>query len=331
MTTLDTRPPQPEEKPKRRLSDTFARRPLLMMGGIWIALILVTGIVQPNYLSFEGMRNMVLIAAPLGIMAGAQTILMLTGGIDLSVGMIATAAAYVAAFQTSGATAIVVGLGVAALIGMVNGIGVGIFKVNPLIMTLAMSAILVGVLTWLAQTVFRGSSSPARIITTLGAGSIFGNRLPWSAVVWAVVAVGIIYMLRRTGFGRLLYASGDNPVAVRLSGVRLWQVHIAVYTMAGVLAGIAGILLLGRIGAADLSLAANDLLPSVAAAVIGGTSIFGGIGTYSGTIMGALILSVLQSLLGFLQTGQAVQNIVYGSIVLALAWIYARTTRGSGT
>jgi ribose transport system permease protein len=134
-------------------------------------------------------------------------------------------------------------------------------------------------------------------------------------------------MLRRTGFGRLLYASGDNPVAVRLSGVRLWQVHILAYTIAGVLAGIAGILLLGRLGAADLSLAANDLLPSVAAAVIGGTSIFGGMGTYSGTIMGALILSVLQSLLGFLQTGQAVQNIVYGSIVLTLAWIYASTTR----
>jgi ribose transport system permease protein len=328
MTTLDTRPPTGEEPTTRRpFSKTFQRHPLLMLGGIWIVLIIVTGIVQPNYISFGGMRNMVLIAAPLGIMAGAQTILMLTGGIDLSVGMIATAAAYFAAFQTNGWAAILVGLGVAAVIGFVNGVGVGVFKVNPLIMTLAMSAILVGTLTYLAQNVFRGSARPAGIITTIGAGSIFGGRLPWSAVLWAGIAVGIIFMLRRTGFGRLLYASGDNPVAVRLSGVRLWQVHILAYTIAGVLAGIAGILLLGRLGAADLSLAANDLLPSVAAAVIGGTSIFGGMGTYSGTIMGALILSVLQSLLGFLQTGQAVQNIVYGSIVLALAWIYASTTR----
>ena len=331
MTALDTRPPEEAPETRRSLSEMFQRRPLLMMGAIWIVLILVTGLIQPNYLSFGGMRNMVLIAAPLGIMAGAQTILMLTGGIDLSVGMIATAAAYVAAFQANGTVAILVGLGVAAVIGFVNGVGVGVFKVNPLIMTLAMSAILVGTLTYLAENVFRGSADPAGIITTIGAGSIFGNRLPWSAILWAAIAAGIIYMLRRTGFGRLLYASGDNPVAVRLSGVRLWQVHILAYTLAGVLAGIAGILLLGRLGAADLSLAANDLLPSVAAAVIGGTSIFGGVSTYSGTIMGALILSVIQSLLGFLQTGQAVQNIVYGAIVLGLAWLYARTTRGTGS
>lgn len=308
-------------------SELMQRHPLLMLGAIWVALILVTTAVEPRYLSFEGMRNMVLIAAPLGIMAGAQTILMLTGGIDLSVGMIATAAAYFAAFQENGFVAILLGLAVGGLIGMVNGLGVGVFKVNPLIMTLAMSAILVGTLTALAQTMFKGSSLPPAIITAIGGGSIFGNRLPWAAVVWALVAVALIYTLRRTGFGRLLYASGDNPIAVRLSGVRLWQVHVAVYALAGVLAGVAGMMLVGRTGAVDLSLAANDLLPSVAAAVIGGTSIFGGTGTYSGTIMGALILSVLGSLLSFLQTGQAVQNVIFGAIVLGLSWLYARTTR----
>ena len=310
----------------RRFSDVMQRHPMLVLGAVWIALILITGIVEPDYLTFEGMRNMVLIAAPLGIMAAGQTILMLTGGIDLSVGMIATAAAYFAAFQDNGLVAILLGLLVAALIGSMNGVGVGVFKVNPLIMTLAMSAILVGTLTALAQTVFKGSSSPADIIRSIGAGSLFGNRLPWAAIVWAILALIIISMLRRSGFGRLLYASGDNPVAVRLSGVRLWQVHIAVYALAGVLAGIGGIMLLGRTGAVDLSLAVNFLLPSVAAAVIGGTSIFGGVGTYSGTVMGALILSVLGSLLSFLQVGQAVQNIVYGAIVLGLSWLYARTT-----
>ena len=309
-----------------RLGDLMQRRPLLVLAAVWIVLILITGAIEPAYLTFEGMRNMVLIAAPLGIMAAGQTILMLTGGIDLSVGMIATAAAYVAAFQVNGFVAILVGLAVGAFIGSVNGAGVGVFKVNPLIMTLAMSAILVGVLTALAQTVFKGSAPPHDIIRSIGAGSIFGNRLPWAAVVWAGLAVVIILMLRRSGFGRLLYAAGDNPVAVRLSGVRLWQVQVAVYALAGVLAAVGGIMLLGRTGAVDLSLAVNFLLPSVAAAVIGGTSIFGGIGTYSGTIMGALILSVLGSMLTFLQVGQAVQNIVYGAIVLGLSWLYAKTT-----
>jgi ribose transport system permease protein len=309
-----------------RFADLMQRRPLLVLSSVWVLLILITTAVEPDYLTFQGMRNMVLIAAPLGIMAAGQTILMLTAGIDLSVGMIATAAAYVAAFQANGFLAIVVGLGVGALIGTANGVGVGVFKVNPLIMTLAMSAIVVGVLTALAQTVFKGSAPPHAIIRSIGAGSIFGNRLPWAAVVWAGIAVVLILMLRRSGFGRLLYAVGDNPVAVRLSGVRLYQVLIGAYALAGVLAAIGGIMLVGRTGAVDLSLAVNFVLPSVAAAVIGGTSIFGGIGTYSGTIMGALILSVLGSLLSFLQVGQAVQNIVYGGIVLGLSWLYAKTT-----
>jgi ribose transport system permease protein len=312
-TTPDATPRQ-----RGRAADLMQRRPLLVLTVVWIVMILITGAIEPNYLSFGGMRNMILFAAPLGIMAAGQTILMLTGGIDLSVGMIATAVAYVAAFQDVGVVAILLGVAVGALAGAANGLGVGVFKVNPLIMTLAMSTILLGIFSALAQTVFKGSSSPSAVIKAMGTD--------WAAIVWVIVAVFVIAMLRRSGFGRLLYAAGDNPVAVRLSGVRLWQVHIAVYALAGVLAGVAGMMLVGRTGAVDLSLAANFLLPSVAAAVIGGTSIFGGIGTYSGTIMGALILSVLNSLLGFLQVGQAVQNIAYGAIVLGLSWIYAKTT-----
>ena len=126
-----------------------------------------------------------------------------------------------------------------------------------------------------------------------------------------------------------MFAVGDNPIAVRLAGVRIWQVQVAAYTLAGLLAALAGILLAGRTGAVDLQLAAAFVLPSVAAAVIGGTSIFGGVGSYSGTIFGALILGVLGTMLTFLDAGQAVQQIVYGSIVLGLAWLYARVT-GTG-
>ena len=161
---------------------------------------------------------------------------------------------------------------------------------------------------------------------TIGGGSFLGNRVPWAVVIWAVIAALIVLMLRRTGFGRVLYGLGDNPVAMRLAGVRSWQVLVLAYTLSGLLAAVAGILLAGKVGNVDLSLAAAFLLPSVAAAVIGGTSIFGGIGTYSGTIIGALILGVLQSMLTFLNAGQAVQYVLYGSIVLGLAWVYARVT-----
>lgn len=310
-------------------AEWLAEHPLVVLGSVLVILVLITGAIEPNYLSSSGMRNTVLLAAPLGIMAAGQTILMLTAGIDLSVAMIATAAAYVAGNQSpnGAAIAIVLGLAVGVAAGTANGIGVGVFRVNPLIMTLAMAAILLGLFTALSFTVLQGSTTVAPFIKTIGGGSFFGNLIPWNAVVWAAVAVIVIVGLRRTGLGRMLYAVGDNPVAVRLAGVRTWQVLIAAYMLAGFFAALAGILLAGRTGAVDLQLANNFLLPSVAAAVIGGTSIFGGVGTYSGTILGALILSVLNSMLTFLDAGQAVQQIIYGAIVLALAWLYARVTQ----
>ena len=306
----------------------LAEHPIVFLSAVLVALVLATGFIEPRYLTYNGIRNTVLLAAPLGILAGAQTILMLTGGIDLSVGMTATAAAYVAAHQAPNGVgrAIAIGLAVGLLTGIVNGVGVGVFRVNPLIMTLAMSAILIGVFTALSFTVLQGSATVHPFIKLLGGGGFWDNRIPYSAVIWAAVSLLIIYGLRRTGLGRLLYAVGDNPVAVRLAGVRLWQVHIAAYAMAGVLAALAGILLSGRTGAVDLSLAVSFVLPSVAATVIGGTSIFGGMGTYSGTILGALILGVLTTMLTFLNAGQAIQQIVYGSIVLVLALLYARVT-----
>jgi ribose transport system permease protein len=134
----------------------------------------------------------------------------------------------------------------------------------------------------------------------------------------------VLVMLRRTGYGRNLYALGDNAIASRLSGTRAWQVLVVAYAISGILGAIAGLLMGGRIGAVDLQLAGFLLLPSVAAAVIGGTSIFGGVGTYTGTILGALILGVLQSMLTFLGAGEGVQQVLYGSIVVGLSWMYTR-------
>ncbi|MEA3503527.1 MAG: ABC transporter permease [Actinomycetota bacterium] len=314
------------ESGARKVMRLFGEHPHLMLILVLIGLILITGAIEPNYLSFKGLRNSALFAAPIGLLAAGQTILMLTGGIDLSAAMIATGAAYVAANQSpEGAViAVTAGLLVGVIAGAANGVGVGVFRVNPLIMTIAMSGILLGLFTSWAQTIFSGSTRMGDFIRTLGGGSLFDKRLPWAVVVWAVISVLIIYMLRRTGFGRNLYALGDNIIATRLSGIRSWQVLLAAYTLAGLFAAVAGILLGGRVGAVDLQLAGAFLLPSVAAAVVGGTSIFGGVGTYSGTILGALILGVLQSMLTFLGAGQAVQQMLYGAIIIGLSWMYTR-------
>jgi ribose transport system permease protein len=254
---------------------------------------------------------------------------MLSGGIDLSLAMIASSSAYVAANQSpqGAAIAILLGLVVGLIAGTANGIGVALFRVNPLIMTLAMSGILLGLFTTWTQTLLAGSTRVHELIRLAGGGSFLNNLIPYSMIVWAVIALLLIWLLRRTGWGRLLYAIGDNEVAVRLAGVRVWQVRISAYIVAGLLGAIGGILLGGRNGAVDLQLANAFLLPSIAAVVIGGTSTFGGMGGYTGTILGALILSVLNSMLTFLNVGQAIQQVVYGVIVLALAWGYAGFTR----
>jgi ribose transport system permease protein len=327
--SVETSPDEAQAMPaKRDWAVWLSDHPLAALGTVLVILVAMTTIIEPNYLSFTGLRNTVLLAAPLGIMAAGQTVLMLTAGIDLSVAMIATGAAYVAGNQSpnGAAIAIVLGLVVGVLAGAANGVGVGVFKVNPLIMTLAMSAILLGLFTSWAQTFLRGSTTVAPFIGTLGGGSFLGDRIPYNLLVWAGVAFLIIYGLRRTGLGRMLYAVGDNPVAVRLAGVRVWQVLLMAYIIAGITAAIAGILLAGRVGAVDLQLASNFLLPSVAAAVIGGTSIFGGSGRYSGTILGALILGVLDSMLTFLDAGAAIKQVLYGLIVLSLAWLYVKVT-----
>ena len=314
-----------QEPPKPSMARRLAARPQLVLIAVLLMLIVATGIVEPNYFSVAGLRNSLLWAIPIGILAAGQTMLMLTAGIDLSIAMIATASAYVAANQSGSGpvVAIIAGLAVGLIAGTANGVGVGIFRVNPLIMTLAMAGILLGLFNGWATTIFAGSAKMHEFIITLGRGTFFGD-IPWSGVVWLGVAVLAIFTLRRTGFGRNLYALGDNLIAARLSGVRAWQVLVVAYAISGLLGAVAGILMGGRIGSVDLQLAGFLLLPSVAASVIGGTSIFGGVGTYTGTILGALILGVLQSLLTFLGAGQAVQQVLYGSIIVGLSWMYSK-------
>jgi ribose transport system permease protein len=145
-------------------------------------------------------------------------------------------------------------------------------------------------------------------------------------VVFVPIALLIVVGLRRSGYGRLLFAVGDNPIASRLAGARVWQVLVALYIMSALLAAIAGILIAGLNNSATVSLVEQSVLPSVAAAVIGGTSIMGGRGGYSGTIVGALILTVLTTLLTVLEMPEAVRQVLFGAIIVVVAAAYTRVT-----
>ena len=326
-----TAAPQTGERPsvRRFASDNPAGVLTLVFIGLFVATDIINRAQGDGaFLTLKQVSTTFLYAAVLGLMAAGQTLVMLTGGVDLSVATTATAGAFVVSrFGTHGsAEAIVLALLVGLLIGLVNGIGIALFRVNALIMTLGISTITLGLLTVQAQKQF--TSLVPNFVVTLGSAR-FLTYIPYDLLVWAPVAAVIILGLRYSGIGRMIYAVGDNPVASRLAGVRNWQVLLVVYALSGMLAAVAGILLVGFNNAADLGIGSPFLLPSVAAVVIGGTSIFGGLGGYAGTILGALILTVLDSLLTILNASQAVRQIIYGLIVLALAAIYARTTAGS--
>ena len=250
---------------------------------------------------------------------------MLTGGIDLSVTTVATMAAFITATQAvthEPAIAMLIALAPAVLIGLTNGIGVGVFRVHPLIMTLGTSLVGTGVLQVYQRTVIATGATIPAALAWLGTGVTHG--IPNALVLFIPLAALIVFTLRRTGFGRLLYAVGDNEKAAHLCGVLYWQVILALYAASGLLAGIAGLLYVGLIKAPSLSLADPLLLPSVAAAVIGGTSIFGGRGGYTGTIVGALILAVLTTLLTILQMPEGARRILFGLIILAVTAAYLR-------
>jgi len=299
---------------------------ILVLIALLVALAGLIEIIRPGAVNANWVSNILEFAAPLGILAAGQTLVVITGGIDLSVANVATAAAYIMASQAPyGVTrSIVLGLLVGVAVGLVNGVGVAVFRVQPLIMTLAMGLVVTGSLNVYSQAAIRSVPGVPAVIHTLGSGTVLGY-VPVSLFLWALLAVILIVGLRGTGFGRLLYAVGDNLEATRLAGVRGWQVLLANYAACGFLSAVAGLVLVGAINAADLSLGDVYLLPSVAAVVIGGTSIYGGNGGYTGSLLGALILTVLSSLFTLLDAPDPLKQILYGAIVVLLAAVYVRT------
>ena len=295
---------------------------------ILLLLAFVAGIevARPGTVNALWMSNMILFAAPLGIVAAGQTLVMLTGGIDLSVASVATASAYVMATHSGlGTPAVLYGLGVGLVVGLINGIGIALLRVQPLVMTLGTGLMTEGMLIVYSQKMMANAPRVPQFIEDLGAGKFLGG-IPNDLVLWAPIALIIILILRRTGYGRLLYAVGDNSEACNLAGIRVWRVLLVNYVTCSLLAATAGLVIVGGTDSADLSLADVYLLPSVAAVIIGGTSIFGGRGGYSGTIIGALILTVLNSILTLLDAPEPVRQILYGAIILLLATAYTRLT-----
>jgi ribose transport system permease protein len=265
--------------------------------------------------------------ALLFLIASGLTLVILTAGLDLSVGANVALSACLAAGVIKGADSpwlgVVVGVGCGSLIGFMNGALVTLLRIPSFIATYGMMWILTGITYYyMGGETIHGFPSGFR---QFGIGYLFGIPIPVYVMV-LFLAIGTFFA-ERTVWGRQVYAIGANPEAARLSGVPVERRLLLVYTVSGAMAGLASLIILARINSAQGDLGEDLTLPAIAAVLIGGTSLFGGSGTVSGTLVGALILTLVVNGMNLLQINASWQPLATGLIVLLAVWIDLATRR----
>jgi ribose transport system permease protein len=310
------------------------KRPL-SIAVIAIFVLLVGGeLLSPGFASPRQIVTLLSIAALLGVVAAGQNIVILGGreGIDLSVGGIISFGAFLAGnlMQQNDANilhALALVLGATFLIGLVSGLGVVFLRIPPLVMTLGMLGVVQGGLVLLTRGVPSGRAAPllGRIVSD---PVLFG--LPGIVFIWLSVGVVLTLILRRTTFGFNVYAIGANEVAAALAGVPVRRTRALLFALSGFLSGLTGILLLGYTEYVFMGAGDQYMLPSIIAVVIGGTSLAGGSGGYVGTMAGAIVLILLQSILTTLNIPPFGRQIIFGLTLLGLMLLYGRQRRLRG-
>ncbi|NWA24966.1 ribose ABC transporter permease [Pseudomonas gingeri] len=295
----------------RQLMRTVGMLPVLIL------LLVGFALASENFLTLQNLSIITQQASVNVVLAAGMTFVILTAGIDLSVGAILAASAVVA-LQASmspqyGMLGIFAGVGFGLLLGLVNGGLIAFMRLPPFIVTLGALTAMRGLARLLAddKTVF----NPDLPFAFIGNDSILG--VPWLVVI-AVTVVGLSwFILRRTVIGVQIYSVGGNPEAARLSGIKVWKVLLFVYALSGALAGLGAVMSASRLFAANgLQLGQSYELDAIAAVILGGTSFTGGVGTIGGTLIGALIIAVLTNGLVLLGVSDIWQYIIKGIVII---------------
>lgn len=305
----------------------FSRhRAILLAYAATLVLLLVTGAISPGFFAGSHLRSVALLATFIGIVAMGQTLVVIGGGIDLSVPWVLNGAAvFVTLFAHTQNRpllwAVPLLLGAGALIGAINGLGIALAGVPPIIMTLAVNVILQG-----CVLLFTGGAPTATAPTALqflAVGRLAG--IPVVLGIWAILAIAATVLLSKTAFGRYLYALGTNATVAEYSGVPVLRTVVVSYILSGFTAALVGMLLTGYTGQAYLGMGDPYLFTSIAAVAIGGTAITGGSGHYVGTIAGAFLLTILTALLPALNLSSGALQIVYGIVILITVSLASET------
>jgi len=295
--------------------------------GCILLLLFLGSFYSTNFLSPEYLLQQLKVASFLGVIATGMMLVILLGQIDLSVPWVVTTGAMMAAAAASFGTvgiALSVPFGVlcGVALGLVNGVGVAYLRIPSMIVTLAVNAVAQGLMV-----VYSGgfaprdtASAPMRYLAT--GFTIPG--VPNAVLVWAIVGGITVFVLTRTTFGRAVYGIGNRERAAYLSGVNTRRVVMIAFAISGGLAAFGGVLLAGYASKAAQSMGDAYLLPSIAAVVLGGTSILGGRGSYIGTIAGVILITLLQSILSVMQMPEFGRQIIYGVVIVAMLLLYGR-------
>lgn len=298
-------------------------------------LFLLSGLLPNGYgsnlnVALAQATNILRLSVFLAVIAAGQTLVIISGGegIDLSAGAVVTLTATLTYVTVNGADervlpALLIALVVGALIGLVNGAGITFLNISPFVMTLGMSGVVTGAIIVINHGSVSGKIAP--IMTRLIARPIAPEiPIPSVLIIWLLFGLLMWLLLERTTFGKHLFAIGTNRVTARLSGVHVTGMSLAVYALAGALAGFGGFLLVGNTGVVFINLGQPFLFPAIAAVAVGGTLLAGGKGGYWGTMAGAIVLTLITSLLTTMQMPDSVRRMVLGGTLLVLISIYGR-------
>jgi ribose transport system permease protein len=303
------------------LSTHFVRILALVnrMGAVWIAVIglyVVSGLISPGMFHFDQVLNILQVSAFLGVVATGQTLALLVGGIDVSVAGVVTMSNIVSTSVMVGrsgsmVSGVVICLLIAAFVGLINGWMITILLAPR----------------WCIRVAHRmersrgaphGTVSPEFLV--FGQGHLIG--LPVSTICWLVIALTVVWLTQKTVFGRRLYAVGANPAAARLVGIAVRRTVTAAYILSSIMAALGGLLLTSYIGSPSLGIGDQFLLTSIAAVVVGGTALNGGVGSVLATIGGTLFITELNSFTNIVSVSTGTQFVLQGAIIALSVLLY---------
>jgi ribose transport system permease protein len=325
----------PESRPSPRRMRWRAAS--LFLPAILLALIAVLAVIEPRFLSPLNVLNLSRNVSFLTIVSLGQMIVMIVGGMDLSIGVVVALSSVTTAIVMNQSMAwfpgqdvlaiwfaLAAALGVSGIVGMLNGVCIAVTGASAFIVTLGTFSIVGGISYYITAGI-PIYGMPNGFTTGFGRGSAAG--LPYSVYIATALVILVILMQRQTKFGRYLYAIGGNPGAARLSGVPVRRYTVAAYICCSVLAGLAGFLITARVGGGQANLGSEYMLQSIAVAVVAGVSLRGGLGRGEMVLLSGIFITVFGNAMNLVRIDSKIQTIVFGVVLLIAVFLDQRKAR----